>query len=324
MNTSSPSSNGIVIGVDVAQHTLDIAASDSNRVEHVIYDQATLGTLVRRWRRHPPQLIVMEATGGLERPLAHHLMRAGLPVAIVNPAQIRCFARAAGQTAKTDAIDARLIARYGQLMQPRPSALPDEHELKLAALVTRRRQVVRMRAAEKNRLSRTGDSAMRRLIRQAITLYSNQLERLNSAIAAILETDETMRQRAAILQSVPGVGATTAGALIAELPELGHANRQEIEAEIARIVGVAPINRDSGLMRGKRITGGGRAHVRKTLYMATLVATRHNPTIRTFYLRLQAQGKCKMTALVAAMRKLLTILNLMIRDNTPWNPQPNT
>lgn len=320
MNTSSPSSNGIVIGVDVAQNTLDIATSDRTRVEHLAYDQATLNALVRRWRRHTPQLIVMEATGGLERRLAHHLLRAGLAVAIVNPAQIRCFARAAGQTAKTDAIDARLIARYGQLMQPRPSELPDEHELKLTALISRRRQVVRMRTAEKNRLSRTGDPAMRRLIRQAITLYSNQLERLNSEIAAILETNETMRQRAAILQSVPGVGATTAGTLIAELPELGHANRQEI----ARIVGVAPINRDSGLMRGKRITGGGRTHVRKTLYMATLVATRHNPTIRDFYLRLQAQGKCKMTALVAAMRKLLTILNLMIRDNTSWNPQPNT
>lgn len=320
MNTSSPLSNGIVIGVDVAQDTLDIATSDSNRVEHVVYDQTTLDALVRRWRHHTPQLIVMEATGGLERRLAHHLLQAGLPVAIVNPAQIRCFARAAGQTAKTDAIDARLIARYGRLMQPRPSELPNKHELKLTALVRRRRQVIRTRTAERSRLSRTGDPAMRRLIRQAITLYSTQLELINDEIAAILETNETMQQRAAILRSVPGVGPATAGALIAELPELGRANRQEI----ARIVGVAPINRDSGLMRGKRITSGGRAHVRKTLYMATLVATRHNPTIRNFYLRLQAQGKCKMTALVAAMRKLLTILNQMIRDNTPWNPQPTT
>ncbi len=320
MNSSSWSSpNGIVVGIDVAQATLDIASCDDTRVEHLAYDQNTLKMLVRRWKRHPPQLIVMEATGGLERRLAHHLMGAGLPVAIVNPAQIRNFARAAGQTAKTDAIDARLIARFGQLLQPRPGALPDEHEMKLTALVTRRRQVVRVRTAEKNRLSRTGDPAMRRLIRQAIALYSTQLERINGEIIALLETNQIMQQRAAILQSVPGVGTTTAGALIAELPELGRVNRQEI----ARIVGVAPINRDSGTLRGKRITGGGRVHVRKTLYMATLVATRHNPTIRAFYQHLLAQGKSKMTALVAAMRKLLTILNLMIRDNTPWNPQPH-
>lgn len=278
MKNSSSSSNHIFVGIDVAQATLDIATTGSSRVEHRSYDTTTLNALVRRWRRARPELIVMEATGGLERRVAHHLMRAGLCVAIVNPGQVRCFARAAGQTAKTDAIDARIIARFAQMMQPRPSELPGKDEQKLQALAVRRRQVIGMRVAEKNRLPRTADAAMRRLIRQAIRLYTRQLDRLNTQIASVIQANTNMREREAILRSAKGVGPVVASTLLAELPELGRANRQEI----ARLVGVAPINRDSGIMRGRRTTFGGRTPVRNALYMAAMVATRHNPTFRAF------------------------------------------
>jgi transposase len=320
MKNSSSSTNHIFVGIDVAQATLDIATTGSNRVEHRRYDTTTLNALVRRWRCTPPQRIVMEATGGLERRLAHHLMRAGLSVSIVNPAQVRHFAAATGQTAKTDAIDARILARFAQTMQPRPSELPGEDEQKLQALTVRRRQVIDMRVAERNRLTRTADADMRGLIRQAIRLYTRQLDRLNTQIAAVIRANKQLREREAILRSAKGVGPVVAGTLLAELPELGCANRQEI----ARLVGVAPINRDSGIMRGRRTTFGGRMAVRNQLYMAAMVATKHNQTIKAFYERLLSQGKSKMIALVACMRKLLVILNIMIRENKPWNPQIST
>lgn len=318
VNAMNSQDHHTFVGIDVSKQFLDVAAShSSSHARRFRYDETGLEQLLKHLRQLGPQLIAMEATGGLERALLHALIRAGLTVAVVNPRQIRDFARAFNQLAKTDQIDARIIASFAQTVQPRACELPAEHEQKLQALVTRRRQIVRSRAQEVNRLDRTFDADMIAMIRQVIDLYSAQIKRINLQMEHLIDETQSLKERAAILRSAPGVGATTAGTLIAELPELGRLNRQEI----AKLVGVAPINRDSGQMRGKRTTVAGRTSVRNALYMATLVATRHNPTIRTFYQRLVANGRPKMVALVAAMRKFLTILNVMIRQQSPWvNP----
>lgn len=303
------------VGIDVSKQFLDVDAthplSQARRFE---YDQPGMDQLVKHLRPLTPRLIAMEATGGLERALLHHLLLAGFTVALVNPRQIRDFARAFNQLAKTDQIDARIIASFAQTVQPRACEWPAEHEQKLQALVTRRRQIVRSRAQEVNRLDRIHDADVIALIQQVIDLYSAQLQHVNRQMERLINESQPLQERAAILRSAPGIGPTTAGTLIAELPELGRLNRQEI----AKLVGVAPMNRDSGLMRGKRTIIAGRTTVRNALYMATLVATKHNPTIRTFYQRLVANGRPKMIALVASMRKFLIILNVMIRQNTPW------
>jgi len=307
------------VGIDVAMHSFDLATNQSRRVHHYDYDDHGLRELVKHLRRLEPRLVAMEATGGLERRLAHHLLHAGFTVAVVNPCQVRNYARAFNQLAKTDAIDARIIASFAQTVQPRPSHLPEKHEEKLQALVTRRRQIINSRVREANRLDRTYDTDVRRMIRQVISLFTRQLEKVDRQIAGIIEESPDLQERTSILRSAPGVGPVTTAALTANLPELGRLNRQQI----AKLVGLAPINRDSGTMRGKRTTAGGRTSVRNALYMATLVATKHNPTIRAFYQRLLANGKSKMTALVACMRKLLTILNVMIREKQPWKTAPN-
>ena len=307
------------VGIDVAKHSFDLATSRSKQVRHFTYDDHGLGELVKHLRTVKPRLVVLEATGGLERRLHRSLTPVGFNVAIVNPRQIRNYARAFNQLAKTDQIDARIIASFAQTVQPRPSELPAKHQDTLRSLVTRRRQVISNRVRETNRLDRTHDGDVRRMIKQAIALYSRQLEQIDRKIAKIIDENRDLQERASILQSAPGVGPATTAALIAELPELGRLNRQEI----AKLVGVAPINRDSGMMRGTRTTVAGRTNARNALYMAALVATRHNPTIRAFYQRLLANGKPKMVALVASMRKLLTILNIMIRDNKSWRIVPN-
>lgn len=313
---NSQQQNHTLVGIDVAKHSFDLATSRSNQVRRFSTDRRGLSQVTDHLRDLQPQLIVMEATGGLERPLHHCLARAGFRVAIVNPRQIRDYARAFNQLAKTDEIDARIIASFAQTVQPRPTELPAEHEQKLQALVTRRRQIVQMRMCENNRLERMHDADVRRMIRQAITLYTKQLERVEQQIADLIDAHPDLQQRAALLRSVPGIGPATSAALIAELPELGRLNRKEI----AKLVGVAPINRDSGMMRGRRTTIAGRTAVRRALYMAALVATRRNPVIHAFYQRLLSNGKSKMVALVASMRKLLTIINLMAANNQPWNP----
>jgi len=307
------------VGIDVAKLSFDLATNRSNRTQRYSYDENGLSKLVKELRDVKPQLVAMEATGGLERRLHHHLTQAGFRVAIVNPRQIRDYARALNQLAKTDQIDAGIIASFAQAVEPRASVVPEEHEQKLQALVTRRRQVINSRGRELNRLDRTVDADMRRMIQRSLSLYNRHLETIERKIATIIAQHESLRSRAAILRSAPGVGPVTSATLVTELPELGRLNRQEI----AKLVGVAPFNHDSGTMRGKRITGGGRARVRNALYMATLVASVHNPTIRTFYLHLIANGKAKMTALIACMRKLLIILNVMIRKNQPWKITQN-
>lgn len=309
-------SHSTFVGIDVAKHSFDVATNHAKEVRQFTYDPTGLEQLITHLRTLAPALIVMEATGGLERRLLHHLITAGFAVSVVNPRQIRDFAKAFNQLAKTDAIDARIIAGFAEVVQPRITELPEESAQKLQALVTRRGQVIQARQREVNRLDRTQDPQMRDMIQQAIDLYTNQLAQVNEQIEQLIDHTPALQQRAAILRSAPGIGPATTGSLIAELPELGRLNRQQI----AKLVGVAPMNRDSGLMRGRRTTAAGRTSVRRALYMATLVATRRNPHISAFYQRLLANGKSKMVALVASMRKFLTILNLMIARQTPWNP----
>lgn len=306
--------NRCFAGIDVSQHQLDVALADQSFTKTFDYSTAGLQRLTEFLEEHAPQLVCLEATGGLERPLVEHLQARGFDVAVVNPRQIRDFARAANQLAKTDALDARLIAQFAERMQPRLTPPLDEFRRKLLDLTSRRRQVRHMLVQEQNRLGTTVDKDLRRMIRQALRLYEQQRRELDDRIAALIEQNAQLQSQARLLRSVPGIGPATVGVLLAELPELGQLNRQQI----ARLVGVAPTNRDSGTLRGKRTTGGGRVTLRNALFMPTIVATQHNPRIRAFYQQLLKRGKTKMVALIAAMRKLLVILNVMARTQQPW------
>jgi transposase len=263
-----------------------------------------------------PQLVVLEASGGLEMPLAVRLEAAGLPLAVANPKRVRDFARSAGRLAKTDRLDALAIAHYAEAIRPpvRPLRTPQQAELK--ALVSRRRQLVEMLTAEKNRRTSVGPRVAADLQRHVAWLQ-DELRRLDGEIRVMQEDNPQWKAQAALLRSVPGVGPVCAATLLAELPELGQRNRKQI----ASLVGVAPLNRDSGHYRGKRRVFGGRAAVRRVLYMAALVATRSNPVVQAFYQHLLAQGKEKKVALTACMRKLLVILNAMLHNHSPWRAQ---
>jgi transposase len=258
-------------------------------------------------------VVVLEATGGLECPLVAALAAAHLPVVVVNPRQVRDFARATGRLAKTDAIDARVLAQFGEAVEPQPRPLPDQATQELAALVTRRRQLVQMLTAEKNRL-RIAARPVRRDIQQHIRWLERRLDDLDGDLRKTIQSSPLWRDRDQVLQSAPGVGFVSSSTLLANLPELGRLNHKEIAA----LVGVAPLNRDSGAFRGRRTVWGGRADVRAVLYMATLVASRRNPVVKAFYDRLVAAGKPKKVALTASMRKLLTILNAMVRSHASW------
>jgi len=305
----------IVAGVDVSKATLDYAIHPRPHTHHVAYDPAGLAALVDDCRHASVGLVVLEATGGLERQLVHALADAGVPFHVANPRQVRDLARAMGQLAKTDAIDARALVHFGIKMQPRPHVLPDENRLKLRDLSARHQQLSDMRTAEANRLSTCADASIEAMIREHLDWLEEQIRQVAEAMDQLIEQDEALTRNAEVITSAPGLGPLTARRLIAELPELGQRNPRQI----AKLVGVAPINRDSGTLRGKRMTGGGRRAVRKMLYMPTLVATRYNPRIRAVYQRLVAQGKPKMVALVAAMRKLLILLNAMIREDKTWD-----
>ena len=307
-------SNTICFGIDVARATLDVAVSSAGELETLSNDPHGHQKLIDMIQEHDDVTVCLEATGGIERRLVETLGQRGVAMSIVNPRQIRDFARAAGQLAKTDAIDARIIALYAERMQPRISVLPDKTRQKLKDLTSRRRQLAATLVQEKNRLARAHDREVRTMIGQLIAYLDRQMQRLEGKIRALIEADGQLARRAELLQSVPGIGAATAAVLVAELPELGSLNRQQI----ARLVGVAPTNRDSGTLRGKRTTGGGRTHIRKALYMPTIVAKTHNPAIKRFYDRLVDTGKPKLVALIAAMRKLLTILNAICKSQQPW------
>lgn len=303
------------VGIDVAKRHWDVGINGQKQVTRFVADQDGLQSLMDWLESIAPMLVCVEATGGYERVLVEALHQRGIPVSVINPRQARDFARAMGQLAKTDKIDALVLARFAAQMNPTPSEPPRENQQRLQSLRARRQQVVQMLTQEKNRLGTAPNAEIAESIRRAIEFYQEQLEELDRQIAEVTQNDVQLCQAMKLLTSVPGVGDVTAAALLADLPELGTLSR----GQAAKLVGLAPINRDSGTLRGKRMIGGGRSQVRRSLYMATLVATKHNEVIRTYYHRLIAAGKAKMTALVASMRKLLLILNAMLKNQTTWN-----
>lgn len=303
------------IGIDISLKRWDGHRSDQRSSWTSGTDAAALRELLKRLsdvRGHA--LIVLEATGGLERPLAAALMDAGHHVAIVNPRHVRDFAKALGRRAKTDRIDAEVLALFGEKIGPRPSARMSDQELELEALVLRRRQLVEFRAAEQTRKQQTRSAAARKSIDRLEKALTKQIDELEAAIARLIQSDDDWKHKSELVDSAPGVGPVTAATLVAELPELGELNQREISS----LVGVAPHPDDSGERTGQRKIADGRASVRSTLYMATLAAVRCNPAIKRFYQRLRARGKAFKVAMVACMRKLLTILNTLVKTDTPW------
>jgi transposase len=303
------------IGIDVAKAQLEFACRPTDETGAVPNDQDGIGALVTRCQALTPTLVVCEATGGYETALVAALATAGLPVVVANPRQVRNFAKATGQLAKTDALDAQVLALFAERVRPEPRALPDAALTALEALLTRRRQLVEMLTAEKNRLL-LARGPVRRDLQQHIRFLERRLREVNGDLHTAVKASPVWRVKDDLLQTVPGVGRVVALTLLAQLPELGRLSHKAISA----LVGVAPLNRDSGTLRGKRLVYGGRAPVRAVLYMAALVASRRNPVIRAFYDRLRAAGKPAKVALTACMRKLLVILNAIARSGTPWRP----
>jgi len=305
----------MVVGIDVSKARLDIAAA--GETWSVANDFDGIGKLRARLQALQPSLVVVESTGGLERPVLAELSSVGIPFALVNPRRVREFAKSIGAEAKTDLLDARLLVRFGEAVKPEPTQLPDADEQRLSALMTRRRQVVDMLTMEKNHLF-SAHPAAQESISKIMVILQQELDDLNRAIDDFIDHTPDFQRKEDILRSVPGVGKVTTAILLSDLPELGHLDRKKIAA----LVGVAPFNNDSGRHRGERRIKGGRPSVRKVLYMATLTATKFNPVIRSFYHHLLHQGKKKKVALVACMRKLLVFLNAMIRDSRSWTPFP--
>ena len=304
----------IFVGIDVAKDRLDVHLRPSGEPFAVARDGKGLEELTARLGGSEVALVVLEATGGFEVTVAAALCAAGLPLAVVNPRQIRDFARATGRLAKTDALDAAAIAHFAEAVRPEPRSLPDEQARALAELVARRRQIVAMMTAERNRRKRLASRRTIRSVDRVLATLQRELSKLETELRDAIRKSPAWRQAEDLLKSVPGIGDTAARTLIADLPELGTLSRRRIAA----LVGVVPFNRDSGKKRGKRTIAGGRANVRATLYMAALTASRHNPILKAFYQHLIAKGKTKKAALTAVMRKLLTILNAILRDKKPW------
>ncbi len=304
----------IIVGIDVSKDRLDVAVRPSGEAFVVARDGAGLEHLAARLKAVAPHLVALEATGGFETVAAAALAAAGLPVVIVNPAQVRCFAKAVGQRAKTDPIDAAVIAHFAAATQPEPRPLPDEATRMLADLVGRRRQIIEMIGAERQREKRVTLPRLRKSIARLLKALEKELASLDADIDDAVRGSPAWREKEDLLASVPGIGPTIARTLIAELPELGQLGRKEIAA----LVGLAPFTRQSGQWRGRSFIGGGRPPVRSAMYMGALVASRHNPVLKAFFDRLIAAGKPKMLALIAVARKLLTILNAILRDNRPW------
>jgi transposase len=304
----------ITVGIDVSKDRLDVAVRPSGEAFAVERNAAGLEQLTIRLRELAPQVIALEATGGFETIAAASLAAARLPVVVVNPAQIRAFAKAIGQRAKTDPIDAATIAHFAEATKPVPRPLPDEATRLLGDLVARRRQIIEMIGAERQREQRVTVPHLRQSITRLLKALEKELASLNTDIGDAVRGSPAWREKEKLLVSVPGVGRVISSILIAELPELGQLRRREIAA----LAGLAPFTRQSGKWRGKSFIGGGRTAVRTALFMGAFVAKRHNPTLKAFFDRLVAAGKPKMVALIAVARKLLTILNAIIRDNRPW------
>lgn len=309
-------SDEVFVGIDVSKAQLDVAVLPSRETWRVENEPASLRRLSRRLKELAPKLIVMEATGGLEIPAAAVLSRAGLPVVIVNPRQVREFARAIGQLAKNDRIDALTLALFGERVRPEIRPLPDELAQAFDALLARRRQLVAMLAEEKTRLQQARSREVRGGIQRHIRWLEHEIDDTERGLTDSVRHSPIWRAKDDLLRSAPGVGPITSFTVLADLPELGRLNRRQI----ASLVGVAPHPADSGTLRGKRVTWGGRAHVRRVLYMAALAACHSNSTFRAFYQRLLNAGKPRKVAIVACMRKLLSVLNAILRDGAPWDP----
>lgn len=303
----------LYVGIDVAKAQLDVAVRPTNDRWAIPHHEASIRQLVARLQALAPIIVVLEASGGLELPLVAALATAAVPVVVVNPRQVRDFARATGQLAKTDALDAAILAHFAAAVHPPVRPLRDAETQALHALTTRRHQVLTMLVAEQNRLG-TATAGVRPHIAAHIAWLEQELADLDQQLRQTLRQSPVWRAKDALLRTVPGVGPQLSLTLLAHLPELGTLDRRQIAA----LVGVAPFNRDSGTLRGKRTVWGGRARVRATLYMGALVASRYNPVIRAFYQRLLAAGKPKKLALTACMRKLLVILNAMLKHGSPW------
>ncbi len=307
----------VYAGIDVSKGRLDASVRPTGEHFGFPNDDTGIDSLIARLEEARPTLVVLEATGGFERPVAAALVAAGLAVAVVNPRQARDFARATGRLAKTDVLDAESLARFAEAVRPEPKSLPDEEAHAFGEILARRRQIVGMLVAEKNRLGAATAKPVKRRIEAHVRWLEKELERTDRDLDEAIRESPTWRENDALLRSVPGVGPVLARTLLAELPELGTLPHKRLAA----LVGVAPLNRDSGTsLRGKRTIWGGRGGVRAVLYMATVAATRFNPSIKGFYERLLAAGKAKKVALVACMRKLLVILNAILKHRAPWSP----
>jgi transposase len=314
MSVTNPQRPRHHVGIDVSKERLDVCLMPEGEAFAFANDQEGIDSLIEHLQEEArPELVILEASGRYERPAAAAIAAAGIPVAVVNPRQARDFAKATGRLAKTDRIDAQILARFAGAVGPKPSVIPDEEVLTLQAILARRRQLSAMLVAESNR-AQMAPEALARRIRAHIRWLEKELERTDRDLDEAIASSSAFARNEALLRSVPGVGPVLARTLLAELPELGTLTHKRLCA----LVGVAPFNNDSGKRKGKREVWGGRAPVRAALYMGALVATRHNPIIGEFYERLLKAGKPKKVALVACMRKLLSILNAMIRDRTPW------
>jgi transposase len=305
----------IFVGIDVSKSSLDIALRPTGKVWSAVNDPKGIKVLVKRIKKLQPALIVLESTGGLEIPLVSELVNESLPAVVVNPRQVRDFAKATGRLAKTDSIDADVIAYFGEAIRPNPRPIKDQEARELDAVLARRRQIVDMLTMEKNRLKSSTKHILNDL-ETHIKWLKRRLQNIDDELQKLIKQSDVWRENDRILQSVPGVGPVLSLALLAGMTELGKLNRKEIAA----LAGLAPFNRDSGRFKGTRAIWGGRAHVRSVLYMSVLSAARYNPVIRDFHQRLLASGKKPKVALTACMRKLLTILNVMVKNQTTWSP----
>ena len=308
--------DAIFVGIDVSQDRLDVHVRPSGEAFVVTRDGKGLEELVERLRALVPRLIAVEATGGFETIVAAAVGGAGLPLVVVNPAQVRHFANAIGRRAKTDPIDAAVIALFTEAVKPELRPLPDEAQRLLAELVGRRRQIIEMLVAERQREKRAANVPVRNSILRHIKVLEKELPEIDGDIGTLVRGSPVWREKQDLLVSFPGVGDKLARTVLAELPELGDLTRREI----ASLVGVAPYTRQSGHWKGRSMIGGGRAAARAAVFLAALVASRHNPVLKVFHQRLRAAGKPKMVALIAVARKLLTILNAMLRDKKKWQP----
>jgi len=306
----------LFVGIDVSKNTLDIRIEPIGESLHVVYDDAGLSELCQRLTTISPTLIVMEATGGLETRLASELAALGLPVAVINPRQARDYAKATGQLAKTDRVDAAILAAFARAVRPAVRPRKDADTRDLDDLVTRRRQLVTMRVQENLRLGSAASKALQKNLKLHIAWLDKQIGQLDDNLTRRLRNSDVWKTKDDLLRSIPGVGSVTSVTMLAKCPELGQLNRREI----AKLAGVAPLSNDSGKHRGKRFIWGGRADVRAVLYMATVSAIRFNPTIKAFADRLKQSGKPAKVVIVACMRKLLTIMNVMLKNNAPWSP----